>query len=306
MHKLLFLLLLIPNLVLANPKVIEVVNRFDSHILTSMVFNEMIQIMNLSQNEYDFRVTVSPGAGGEIADKRAIALARNGQNVLVVSGSSSWAFNRYVYGNTFDRDNDLIPLIGVTGVPFAIQVNPESKINTVEELVSSVKSKQNSFHATTTASATSKFFGDLFIKNYNLNTKQLSYRLSTDLVRGVLVGESDFVVYNYSDSPNLKILAVSTENRISSMLNIPTGKEIGFPEFKYTTLVTFAVPKENKQFGENLIELMQKTCNSNRMKVFIDKTPMLLFCYDQETVKKVIQGEITLLEMHKDLIPTNK
>lgn len=306
MLKLLFLLLLLPNLALANPKAIEIVNRFDNHTMTSIVFNELIQIMNNSQNEYEFRTTISPGAGGEIADKRAIALARNGQNVLVISGSSSWAFNRYVHGNTFDRDNDLIPLIGVTGVPFAIQVRPDSKINTVEELVATVKSKQESFHATTTASATSKFFGDLFIKKYGLNTKQLSYRLSTDLLRGVLGGETDFVVYNYADSPGLKVLAVSSENRIPSMPNVPTGKEIGFPDFKYSTLVAFAVPKENKQFGENLLPMMQASCNSQQMKDFIAKTAMMLFCYDQTTVKNIIQGEIDLLSRHKDIIPTNK
>ena len=64
------------------------------------------------QNEYEFKFTVTSGAAGEAADQRGLAIARSNRDVLISGSDSSLGFNRFNVGATFDRDNDLIPILG--------------------------------------------------------------------------------------------------------------------------------------------------------------------------------------------------
>ena len=297
---------LISSVAFAQKQQIEVISRFDAHITTAFVASEIIRIVNSSQDQYEFRIAVTPGSGGEAADQRAIALARNGKPVLVIGASSSWAFNRYVFGNTFDRDNDLVPVVGFGGIPFAVQVSPDVGINTVDELIKSIRSKPEAFHATTTANSTSKLFAQLFIDHYKLtNVKHISYRLSTDMIRGVIGKEADFAIYNYADSPALKIIAVSSENRTKLFPNAPTGKEIGFPDFKYNTFGTIHTPKENKVFFEKLEPLFVEACKSKEMESIFEKSKMIPFCNNSKESIVKINEEIQLLKKYEHIIQMN-
>ena len=282
---------------------VEIVSRYDSHITSALVASEMVSILNKSQEKYEFRITPLPGASGEVADQRAMTLARSGQLVLVLGSSSTYGYNRFLFPNSFDRDKDLIPLIGMTGTPIAIQVNPKSNYNSVQDLVAHLKSKNEAFHAGTVSNSNTKFFDAIFRQNYDLtNVKQLSYRLSTDMMRSVLGNESDYAVYNYADNVGLKLLVVSTDERVPKFPDVPTGKEIGFPDFRFNTLNMISVPKENLEFGVSLVILLKKICLSEEMKAFVDKTPSIRYCYSAEEIKEKISQEMILLKKYQHLL----
>lgn len=300
------ILCLIPSFSYAQKQTIEVVSRFDLHTTTAFVASEIIRIVNNTQDQYEFRIAVTPGSSGEAADQRAIALARLGKPVLVIGASSSWAFNRYLFGNTIDRDNDLVPIVAPGGIPFAVQVSPDAGINTVDDLIKSIRSKPEAFHATTTANSTSKLFAQLFIDHYKLtNVKHISYRLSTDMIRGVLGREADFAIYNYADSPTLKVIAVSSENRAKLFPNVPTGKEIGFPEFKYNTYSTIHTPKESYSFFEKIAPMFVEACKSKEMEMIFEKAKMMPFCHDNREAFANIREEVQLLKKHERIIQMN-
>lgn len=300
------ILLLIPSVSYAQKQTIEVISRFDLHITTAFVASEIIRIVNNMQDQYEFRIGVTPGAGGEAADQRAIALARSGKPVLIIGASSSWAYNRYVFGNTMDRDNDLVPIVAPGGIPFAVQVSPDTGINTVDELIKYIRSKPEAFHATTTANATSKLFADLFIEHYKLtNVKHISYRLSTDMIRGMIGREADFAIYNYADSPALKVIAVSSDNRAKLFPEAPTGKEIGFPDFKYNTTSSIHTPKESYAFFAKVAPLFVEACKSKEMQMIFEKAKMMPFCYDNKEATVKIREEIAFMKKYERIIQAN-
>ena len=224
----LVIMILFSTSVYAQKQQIEVVSRFDTSKTTAIVAMEFIRILNKTQTKFEFRFVALPGAAGEIADIRAISLTRSNIPTLVLGSTSSWALNRYTFGNTFDRDNDLVPLIGFGGVPFAIQVSPNSKIENLDQLVNSIRNKKESYHATTVSGSASNFFANVFIDYYQLsNVKHISYRLSSDMVYSIINNETDFAISNIADSLPLKSIAISSEERLSFLSNTATGKEIG-------------------------------------------------------------------------------
>jgi tripartite-type tricarboxylate transporter receptor subunit TctC len=297
---------LISSVAFAQKQQIEVISRFDAHITTAVVANELLRIVNKMQDQFEFRMSAVPGAGGEPADRRAITLARSGQPTLVLGSSSTWAFNRYVFGNTFDRDKDIVPIIGMGGIPFAVQVNPDLGIDTVDQLVDRIRNKKEAFHATTSASSASRLFADLFIDHYKLNNvKHISYRLSSDMIRGVLGKEADFTIYNYADSAALKVIAVSSIDRSPLFPNAPTGKEIGFPDFRYNTIATLSTPKESLIHFAKIAPIFIDACKTVEMKTIFDKAKMMQFCYNTEKSMTRINDEIQLLKKYENVIYTN-
>jgi tripartite-type tricarboxylate transporter receptor subunit TctC len=283
---------------------IEVVSRFDAHITTAMLARELLSEVQRNNNKYEFRFTVVPGASGENADLRAIALSRAGQKVLVAGSASTWSRNSYVFPNTFNRNEDIIPIIGYGGTPFAIQVAPNSNINSLNDLLEYIRNKPEAFHATTTANSSSKFFALIFEKKFNLNNvKQLSYRRSSDLIRAILNKEADFAIYNIVDSQGaLKFITISTKERLQEHLNVLTGIESGFPEFNFTTLSTISTTKENIELIRELGPYFKRACVSDSLSRVFEKFKINRYCYDRNQVKNVIDTELILLEEYKEFI----
>jgi len=296
--------LLLTTLPATSRQQVEMVSRFGPAATTGRFAIEYTKVLNEIQIKYDFRLTSLVGAAGEVADQRAIALARSGINVLVYGSSSSLGFNRYTdAANSFDRDKDLIPLQGVAGIPFAIQVPPDSKVNTLQELVDLIKSKPEAFHATTISSSTSKFFDNLFRHTYGIsNVRQLSYSGPPDINRGMLQSEADYTIYNYADAIGLKLIVISDDVRSSKFPNVPTGAEAGFPEFDFSTLSMISVPKERAEFGENVKKYLSEACKHSRMVELINKTSYNHNCISTDDIWKKVRGELQLIEKYKQFL----
>jgi tripartite-type tricarboxylate transporter receptor subunit TctC len=283
---------------------LEVISRFDSHITTSILAREIMSEVQKMQNKYEFRFTTVPGASGENADMRAITLSRTGRKVMVAGSSSTWSRNSFVFKDTFNRREDIIPMIGYGGTPFAIQVSPTSNIHNMRDLLNHIRSKPEAFHATTTANAGSRFLALVFQKRFDLpNIKQLSYRLNSELIRGVLNGESDFAVYNIVDAHGaLRFITVSTPERLPTHPDVETGIEAGFPEFNTTTLSTLSTTKENTIIIQELSHLIMAACKSDNINAMFEKLNINKYCFDTDAVNRIIDSEISVLEEYKEFI----
>ena len=306
MFRLLLLFLMIPTLTFAQP-VVQVISRYDAHVNGGIVASEYIRILNKIQDEYEFRLSIVPGAAGESADQKAVAIARQGQDVLVIGALSTWGLNGYTFPGTLDRDNDIVPLIAVEGFPNAILVDEKSPINTVEELLAKIRTKETVYHATTAGAGMGTFHAQLFVEKFGINNaKMITYRSSTDLIRGLIGGELDYAIYIASDIPGLKALATSASVRLPLYPNAKIGSEIGFPEFTHSSLTTFGVPKERKEFGQRILHYLSKVCESDEIKALIERTRApRYYCYNSNELKARIANERVLFNKYQNIIQTN-
>lgn len=272
---------------------------------TTVVTAALIKELNISfENQYEFRLAIVPGAGGEANDSRALADAKAGANVIVAGGLSAFAMNPVLFDSKLDRDNNFVPIETVSIFPNALMVNPNSNINTIEDLVKQIKSKPKSFVASTDQATTSNLMAAAFKKRYDTpNLSVIKYKRPGEITPSVLQGETDFGITNPIDTYGLKLLAVSTKTRSLDYPNVPTGLETGFTEFDYTLSLTLYIPTINKEFINRVKSGVHQACLHPNVKTVADTMKMTMVCEDNiETLRRDIKKMQVLVEEHKDAI----
>lgn len=299
--------LLLLSSVLAAPALaaepVEIVTRFGPSTVPYRFVTEAVRMLNESQKEYEFKATSVLGANGEAADQRALTFARNGSKILLWTATSSFTFNRYIVGNTYDRDKDIIPLLGMTSVAFALQVAPDSKLENFEDFINYARSKPVVYMGNTASSVSVNMMSAILKKNYGLtNIKELPYERPYDVARAVITGEVDFTIFNPADTLGLKQLVTSNDTRSYKHRNVPTGKEVGMNDFVFNSQSLIAVPKEQIEFGEKIKPLFAKICYDQRFEDVVEKNMYSTSCLGTNGIKKKIDEELTLIEKYKDSI----
>jgi tripartite-type tricarboxylate transporter receptor subunit TctC len=280
---------------------VSIVTRFGASTASGRFTVELANMLNEMQKDYEFKVSVVTGANGEAADQRALLLARSGQPVLSWMGVSAFTFNRYIVGNTYDRDNDFIPLQGMTGVPFSLQVAPDSSIETFDDFIKYVKSKPVVYMGNTASSSSVNMLMVILKKSYNLNNiKELPYERPYDITRAMLVKEVEFTIFNPADVVGQKQLVTTSPERLYKIRNVPTGKEVGMPDFNFISQTMIAVPKEQKEFGEKISPLLARICYDSRFLDLVEKNNYFSNCLGTNGIKQKMQEELALIEKYKD------
>lgn len=301
---LIFLIALIPSLSIA--KDVEVVTRYGATSTVGRILISIVDHINTNQSEFNFRINTIPGAGGEIADQKALELSKTNNNVLLFSPSSSFTFNRFTIGNTYDRDNDFIKFFAISSAPIAIQVNTKSNINNFTDLIDVLKQKDISYFSSTVTGASVIMFNKILLEKYQLKkVKNLKYRTPYDISRSILTGESDYTIFNLSDI-SLKPILLSSDTRLSEYPDVPTGKEIGFDEFNFATLNLFSVPKEKKHLIDILLPMIEKACNDSKIQEMIKNLKYVAVCANSVFIEEKIKKELFFIEKYKNFIELRK
>lgn len=307
MKKIIIMLIMciIPNVSMAND--IDIVTRYSVSSTVSRILLNLISEMNRTQSTYNFKFSHIPGAGGEIADQTALQYARSNKDVIIFSPTSSFTFNKILIGDTYDRDNDFIRFFAVSGAPLAIQVNPKNNIKNISDLVRTLKEKENSYFASTLSSGSLMMFNKIFLNKYNLNkVKDLKYKVPSDIFRSVLINEADYTIFNISDI-NMKPILVSSDLRLKEFPDVPTGKEIGFNDFSFTSLNMFSVPKEKKNLIAIVLPLIKNACSNDEVQMNIEKMRYIPYCTDDRNfIQEKINKELELIKKYKHFIEIAK
>lgn len=267
---------------------------------------DLVKRMNDAQSEYEFRLATVPGAGGDNAALRAIAAARAGQDVLIWQGSGSYTFGKYASANpnAYDRDNDLVPIASFVGTQFHIMIDPNSETKTLSKLVESFKKKDVVYFGSTSTNPITPFLNVIFLKSNDLKpTKDLTYRLPYDISKSVLSKESSYTIFPPSDVHGLKSVVSSGSVRSKNYPDVPTGKELGMPDFNFESTLLFAVPKEKRSFGIKFEKMLLQICNDPDFALLAKKIKYEVKCMPSEPLKKSIKDQLDLIKKYeKDII----
>jgi tripartite-type tricarboxylate transporter receptor subunit TctC len=280
-------------------KTVEVITRFGPTIGTGRAAIELVDKLNQSQTEYVFKLLVVTGTNGEAADQLAIQKARAGERVILLHSNSSFTFNRMLMGNTYDRDNDIIPIMSLMPTSFSLMVNPDSGINNVDDLMIRLKGKEKVFAGVTETTSFGLLLLQIFKTHYGLNNlTTLAYKGADEIGRGVLTNEADFTIFTDDDIPSLKPILISSEKRLPVFPNVPTGPEAGLSDFDITPLSIISVPKENIELGKEVLPLLQQVCRDESFQ----KTVTLHYPMNCESGDYVIaktREQLGLIEKYK-------
>jgi tripartite-type tricarboxylate transporter receptor subunit TctC len=144
--------------------------------------------------------------------------------------------------------NDIVPVAGVSNIVVAVAVPESLKVNSLAELVSLARAQPGKLNAAAVPGITD-FVTSAFLKTASIEMARVPYR-DINLSLGDL-GEGRIQVALLSlsmlqpqvQAGKVRLLAVTSRNRVPSLPNVPTVFEAGYPILEIEGLVGLYGPK---------------------------------------------------------------
>ena len=162
------------------------------------------------------------------------------------------------------------PVAGLFGDSLVVSVLPDSEFQSIEDIVNYAKENPGQFNwGGAKTKAAIQVGSALFWQNAGIDVNYIAYPSGTDALVAVLGGNtmcnasSVSGAYDYYKNGELKILAVSSAERLDSMPEVPTFEELGYTDMTgysiYRGTYTVAgVPEEHLKVLEQLHELISQ------------------------------------------------
>jgi tripartite-type tricarboxylate transporter receptor subunit TctC len=286
-------LLLMCSAALAETKKVDIVTRLGPTTAQYVYLNEFVRELNETQDEYEYRVSVVPGAQGETAFKRFVSINEEEKRDAILY-SSQVTFSDPKYGNRMNDFNYVTTL----SMSVASLMIKDKTVTSLDEFVQKIRSKDVTYFGATVSSNTGAMLNEIFVKQFGLESKvkRINYANPQEILRAILVGESDYTIFNpESMYAHLNMLVVANSSRPKAYPNVPTGKEIGFIEFDYSAFSLLAIPKSNQKLYDNILASFMKACNSENVRTLIEKRNNMALCMTNQQIVEALKKERNLL-----------
>ena len=185
-------------------------------------------------NNVVFIVENRVGASGNVAINY-VARAKPDGYTMLIHAPSAIAANQSLFKEPgYDATKAFDILGSVCRLPFTVSVSPNSPHKTMKELIAAVKAKGEKASYGTTA-PTGQVAGALMKSILKLPIVEVPYRTAADSVNDLNSGNLDYVMYDpifampKHRAGTVRILAISSKERMSTAPDIPTMNESGIP-----------------------------------------------------------------------------
>jgi tripartite-type tricarboxylate transporter receptor subunit TctC len=169
----------------------------------------------------------------------------------------------------FDVKRDFVPVVSIVNVALAISTASAMKIDTIDKLIKLIRAKPGTLNATA-ANGISDFLLFGFFKQKDLQTVDVPYRdvmqAPNDLVGGRIqvLSTSLAVVQPLALAGRIKVLLVTSSQRVPSMPDVPTAAEAGYPELTFNSLGgLFGPPGMPQKERESIAADFRKVASSD-------------------------------------------
>lgn len=183
------------------------------------------------------------GASGVIGSSQVIAAPPDGYTLLLARTGSQAILPAIMPTNTKYKWDDYTFIGTLELNPYGCTVNAKSPYNTFEDLANALRSKGKTMNFGTAGSLTTNDMGprQLFklLKLTEQQTPtQVPYKGSGEASMSLLAGETDFACgslgsfFSLIKAGRLRALVATTVERIPSLPDVPTARELGYGEME--------------------------------------------------------------------------
>ena len=182
------------------------------------------------------------GGGANIGTEAVARSTADGYTLLLAT--STQTVNVSLYPKLpYDLIRDFVAVGLVATTPSILVVHPSVPVNSVEELVAYAKARPGKLtYASAGSGSATHLAGELFKSLAGIDLIHIPYKGSgpamTDVLSGqvnVMFGFNPGQVMQYAKAGKLRPLAITTENRLSSLPTLRTMQEAGVPGFEAST-----------------------------------------------------------------------
>ncbi len=210
------------------------------------VFNKIDQKI-----AHPFVVEYRAGAAGIIGAKAVIGAAPDGYTLLASSIASVIVPPNLTDPPAFDPMKDLAPVASIGTVPAVLVVRSSLGLKTFAEFLNYAKANPGKLNLATSGKGTvSHLAAELLMRETGIKLVPVHYRGAPPAVADLLGDHADVM---FSDAPfflehiragKLVALAVGTPQRSSSLPDVPTTAELGYPAVVAANTYSVFAPKK--------------------------------------------------------------
>lgn len=191
------------------------------------------------------------GAAGNVAAEHVVRSKPDGYTILV-HAASALAANMYLFRKPpVDVAKDITVAATINRQPFMMVVDAKKPWKTVAEATEFLKQKgDKATYATSASNGT--VMGEIYKQKTGVKAVEVIFRVGVDSLNDLLSGSIDYGMYDpvFSMSQaregRVRMLAVSTAQRMSAVPDLPTMTEVGVPMDLmgwFAAMVPVATPK---------------------------------------------------------------
>ena len=185
-----------------------------------------------------FLIEHRPGATGAIAAEMVARAPPDGYTLLLAN-LPQIAIVPVMIRTSFDPRRDVVPISAIATNPLALVVHPSLPVRSVADFVDFARQQPDklSYAATGVGSITHLAMA-LFLRRAGIAMTPIMYKGGAPAVADLIAGhvKTSFAnvsgVMPYASGDMLRFLAVSTEQRLPQLADVPTVIEAGYPGFK--------------------------------------------------------------------------
>ena len=148
----------------------------------------------------------------------------------------------------YNLERDFAPIISVGSFPMVLAVPVASKLNSFTDLVAAARSKDGITYASGGAGTLAHLSSVRLIKELNGTGTHVPYRGNPDAIQGLLGDQVQLFFPSTAEalplakSGKIRLLGVTSEERLPTLPDVPTMKELGFAQFNPRLWFAFLAP----------------------------------------------------------------
>ena len=187
-----------------------------------------------------------PGGDGIVAINGFIGAADD--HVLLFTPTGAFTAHPFLHDKLPYDIQELGPIARVTSTVVAFAAPASSGIGSVKDLLEKTRANPGKLNWAS-ATATNEILFAAYLQKVGLSMTKVPYKDSVQPINDLAEGRIDFYVGAYAiirphtESGKVKILSVTNKERAPSAPNLPTAREVGYPELEFDGLVGLFGPK---------------------------------------------------------------
>jgi tripartite-type tricarboxylate transporter receptor subunit TctC len=179
-----------------------------------------------------------PGASTALGAE-LVAKSEPDGHTLLMATSTTLAINRTLHKRLrYDPVKDFAPVALVAGVPFGLIVSPSIPATTLSEFVAYAKSKPGLAYGSAGTGSPQHLAAEMLRSAVGIDIRHVAYRGSGPALLDLVAGHIAFMVVDLQPAlqrireGKVRVLGVTTPQRVTAAPDIPTLAESGLPGFE--------------------------------------------------------------------------
>jgi tripartite-type tricarboxylate transporter receptor subunit TctC len=222
------------------------------------------------------------GAGGVIGVAAAAKARGDGYTLLITSASTQIVQPVVKKSLPYDVEKDFIPIASTGPVPSVIVAHPSLPVRSLKELIDYARANPNAVTYGSSGLGTALHLaGEVFASEADIKLLHVPYKTAAQSMTDLLGGQVNLMFDSPNNStPHIKAgkvlgLAVMASERLELLPDVPSTKELGFPEMQFTNWLGIYAPTGTPQSViDSISTILEPGFKDADMKAYFDASAM--------------------------------